>query len=206
METIQATSLLSPLPTPSENARNSIAALGSDDFLRLLVAELTNQDPLEPTGNEELLRQISSIRDIEMTTSLTKSLQDLSGQQRLGTASSLIGQYVTGTSSSNGTFESGVVVRIRFNQSGSPTLVLSNGIEISLDKVGTIESPQHAGRALIGKNIVGVDRRDPSDPQRIEGLVTAVRKNEHGETMLELDTGEEINLADVFGMSVSTTI
>lgn len=206
METIQATSLLTPLPSPSEETRNSIAALGSDDFLKLLVAELTNQDPLEPTGNEELLRQISSIRDIEMTTSLTKSLQDLSGQQRLGTASSLIGQFVTGASGSDGTFESGMVVGIRFNANGSPTLVLSNGIEIPLDKVGTIESPLHAAEALIGKNIVGVDRRDPSDPQRIEGLVTAVRKNEQGETMLELDTGEDIKLADVFGAVASFTV
>ena len=206
METIQATSLLSPLPSQSEETRNSIAALGSDDFLKLLVAEITNQDPLEPTGNEELLRQISSIRDIEMTTSLTKSLQDMSGQQRLGTVSSLIGQFVTSASGSTGSFESGLVVGIRFNASGSPTLVLSNGIELSIDEVGTIESPLHAAEALIGKNIVGVDRRDPSDPQRIEGLVTAVRKNEHGDTMLELDTGETINLADVFGTSVTTTV
>lgn len=39
--------------------------LTSQDFLKLLVTQLTYQDPLDPMGNEELLRQISSIREIE---------------------------------------------------------------------------------------------------------------------------------------------
>ena len=199
MESISATSLLSPRQTSTRSAANSIAELGSDDFLKLLVAELTHQDPLEPTGNEELLRQIASIRDIEMSTTLTASLKDLASQQRLGSASSLIGQFVTGLPGADGTIDRGMVVGIRFNNSGSPVLLLSNGIELSFDQVSVIESPQHAGHALIGQNIVGVDRRDPSDPQRVEGVVTATRTDDQGETILELDSGHDLRLIDVFG-------
>ncbi len=51
---------------------NAFDELGSSDFLKLMLTQLTNQDPLEPTGNEELLRQISSIREIELSTTLTE--------------------------------------------------------------------------------------------------------------------------------------
>lgn len=203
MDTISATSLLSPQPTSSRTAGQSIAALDSNDFLKLLIAELTNQDPFEPTGNEELLRQISSIRDIELSTTQTESLRKLTSQQSIGSASSLMGQFVTGYSNPDGTIDRGMVVGIRFNESGSPTLVLSNGLEISMDRVNTIESPLHAGEALMNVNIVGVDRRDSANPQRVEGVVTSVKTNEQGEILLELDSGQDLRLTDVFGAVAS---
>ncbi len=203
MDTISATSLLSPQPTSSKTAGQSIAALDSNDFLKLLITELTNQDPLEPTGNEELLRQISSIRDIELSTTQTESLQRLTSQQSIGSASSLMGQFVTGHSNPDGTVDRGMVVGIRFNESGSPTLVLSNGLEISMDRVNTIESPLHAGEALMNLNIIGVDRRDSANPQRVEGVVTSVKTNEQGEILLELDSGQDLRLTDVFGALAS---
>ena len=203
MDTISATSLLSPQPTSSSTAGQSIAALDSNDFLKLLITELTNQDPFEPTGNEELLRQISSIRDIELSTTQTESLQRLTSQQSIGSASSLMGQFVTGHSNPDGTIDRGMVVGIRFNESGSPTLVLSNGLEISMDRVNTIESPLHAGEALMNVNIIGVDRRDSANPQRVEGVVTSVKTNEQGEILLELDSGQDLRLTDVFGALAS---
>ena len=100
MQAIGATSLLTPTAAPQNSA--AFADLGSQDFLKLMLTELTNQDPLQPTDNEALLRQISSIRDIEMSTSLTDTLQKLAGQQQIGAASSVIGQFVTGVPGADG--------------------------------------------------------------------------------------------------------
>lgn len=200
METISATSLLSSQPVSSRPAGSSIAALDSDDFLKLLITQLTNQDPLAPTGNEEMLRQISSIRDIELSTTLTETLQKMAGQQSIGSASSLMGQFVTGIPNPDGTVDRGMVVGIRFNVGGSPMLVLSNGLELSVDQIDTIEAPLHAGQALMNQNIVGVDRRDSADPQRVEGVVTSVKTNKQGEILLELDSGQDLRLTDVFGV------
>jgi flagellar basal-body rod modification protein FlgD len=174
-----------------------MADLSSGDFLKLLVTQLTNQDPLEPTGNEELLRQISSIREIELSTTMTDSLRSLTGQQRFASASTLIGQHVTSEPQADGTVQRGVVVGIRFDANGQPTVVLSNGVETSLESVRTIESSAQAAESLIGQTVVGLDRRDPSDPKSVHGVVTAVRVDERGEAILELDTGEDLRFRDV---------
>lgn len=175
----------------------SAAGLSSDDFFKLLISQLTNQDPLEPTSNDELLRQISSIRDIELSTTLTESLRELTGQQQFGSASMLIGQYVRGLPDEDGMVQAGVVNAIRFDGTGKPVLQLSNGAELPMDGIATIESPARAAEALIGRTVLGLDRRIPSAPEPVDGLVTAVRAGEGGEFVLELDTGDDLRLSDV---------
>ena len=183
----------------------SAAGLSSDDFFKLLISQLTNQDPLEPTSNDELLRQISSIRDIELSTTLTESLQKLTGQQQFGSASMLIGQYVRGLPDEDGMVQAGVVNAIRFDGAGKPVLQLSNGAELAMDGIATIESPARAAEALIGRAVLGLDRRTPSAPEPVDGLVTAVRAGEGGEYVLELDTGDDLRLSDVISAGSATT-
>lgn len=195
MDSINATTLLTP--TNVANTVESLPGLGSQDFLKLLVAQLTNQDPLDPTSNQELFQQISSIREIELSTTLTDSLRTLTGQQRFSSASSLIGKYVTSQPGANGLEDRGVVVGVRFASDGKPILLLGSGAELHLDRLNTIESPLRAGEALVGQKVSGVDRRDQSDPRAVEGVVTGSRVDESGDVVLELDSGEDLRLADV---------
>lgn len=196
MEAINAiSSSLSPQPSGS----TSFGDLGSDDFLKLLIMQLRYQDPMEPVDNSEMLQQISSIRDIELSTTLTESLQRLTGQQRFASASSLIGQYVTAAAGDDGIARSGIVVGVRFTESGRPLLQLAGGDEIAMDQVSMIESPLQVAESLVGQGVVGVDSRDPSNPEVVEGVVTGVRMDEQGEVLLELDTGQDLRFRDVIG-------
>lgn len=180
-------------------SKNSFSALDSEDFFGLLITQLTNQDPFEPTGNEELFNQIASIRDIELSTALTESLETLTGQQRFGAASSLIGRFVTGASGSDGMPHSGIVTGVRFDAKGEAVLQLGDGTEMALADVTTIEAAESAAESLIGTTVFGVDTRDPSDVRAVEGIVTSARTDERGETVVELDTGEDIRFRDVLG-------
>jgi flagellar basal-body rod modification protein FlgD len=65
-----------------------------DDFLKLLVTELQNQDPLDPMNNQEILQQISQIREIESNQRLTDTLESVLLGQNIVTASNLIGKNV----------------------------------------------------------------------------------------------------------------
>ena len=204
---MEAISSLSSLSTSAgATAPNSFPDLGSEDFLKLLIMQLRNQDPLEPVDNAELLEQISSVREIELSTTLTESLRLLTGQQRFASASSLIGQYVTGLAGADGTAESGIVVGVRFADAGQPILQLSNGSEIPLEQVGTIESPLRAAEALVGQPILGLDRRDPADPRVVEGIVTSVRIDTQGEVLLELDTGQDLRFRDFVRIAANDAI
>ena len=199
MEAIQAGSLLTQ-PDRATGA-TTFNDLGSDDFLRLLIAQIRNQDPLEPVGNDELLNQIASIRDIELSTTLTESLRSLSGQQRFASASSLIGQFVSGRPDESGLSQEGVVVGVRFTEQGEPILQLAGGGELPIDQVGTIQSSLQAAEALMGQAVVGVDRRDPGEPQVVQGVVTGVRLDPSMEVMLELDTGQDLRFRDFVSLA-----
>lgn len=181
--------------TPAQN--NSFAALGSQEFLQLLITQLTNQDPLEPTGNEELLRQIASIRDIELSTSMSESLRGLTGRQSFTSASALIGQYVTSLTGADGSIRSGLVVGVRFTEGNSAVLQLSSGAEVPIEQVAGVQAPRQAAEALVGRMIRGLDRRDHREIKEAEGVVVSVRIDTGGEVILELDNGSSLRLRDV---------
>ena len=198
MEPITST-LTSPTTARGTTRSEAFTELGSDDFLKLLVTQLTSQDPLEPTSNQELLQQISSIRDIELSTTLTDSLRSLTGEQRFGSASSLIGQFVTGAADENGAVVAGVVTAVRFDPAGRPTLQLANGSMLTVEQVASIEQPLRAAESLVGQAVSGVDRRQPSNPVPVQGVATGVRLDASGDVLLELDTGGDIRFRDVIG-------
>lgn len=101
----------------SSSTNEGYNSLNTDDFLKLLIQELQNQDPLNPMDNSEMVQQIGLIREIGATDELTGSLTALSNNQQLVTASGLIGRTVTGlsTDSQNVT---GVVDRITVETNG----------------------------------------------------------------------------------------
>jgi flagellar basal-body rod modification protein FlgD len=183
-------------------APKSAADLSSDDFFKLLITQILNQDPLQPTSNEDLLKQISSIREIQLSSTLTDSLQKLSGQQQIGSASGMIGQYVTSLPKGDGSVDRGLVVAVRFVDGGKPALQLSNGISIALDQVGRIEPPQQAAQSLIGQTVMGIDQPNKSAPKAVDGIVTST-KVVNGEQMLELDNGNELRLRDLLSVAAS---
>ncbi|MBW3538924.1 MAG: flagellar hook capping protein [Planctomycetes bacterium] len=84
--------------------------LTSDTFMKLLIAQLQNQDPLEPVGNEELLSQISMMRNLQSNIELGEAMKSITTNQQLSTAATFIGRAVSGTDKDNNPV-SGVVDR-----------------------------------------------------------------------------------------------
>jgi flagellar basal-body rod modification protein FlgD len=89
--------------TSSTSANSSIPGnsdrlneLTTSDFIKMMVAELENQDPMNPMSNTEMLQQISQIRSITSNDQLTSTIESLTLGQALATASGLIGKTITG--------------------------------------------------------------------------------------------------------------
>jgi flagellar basal-body rod modification protein FlgD len=69
---------LDQLNAPSALARPSAAAsLDSTDFLRLMTAQLANQDPLEPQSNEQMLAQLAQFSSLENELASRSTLDDI---------------------------------------------------------------------------------------------------------------------------------
>jgi len=71
--------------------------LGKNEFLNLLVAQLNNQNPLEPQGNGEFIAQLAQFSQVEgiekLNTSMGSMLSSFQSSQALQ-ASSLVGRKV----------------------------------------------------------------------------------------------------------------
>jgi flagellar basal-body rod modification protein FlgD len=70
---------------------DAINDLDLNTFLELMIAELQNQDPLNPLDNKDMLAQISQIREVGATDKLTKTLESVLLGQNIASATNLIG-------------------------------------------------------------------------------------------------------------------
>jgi len=124
---------VNPTSTLTQPATGAGADLGDVDvtqFLDLLIAELQNQDPLDPVDNSEMLAQINQIREISATDQLTQTLAAVLTGQNLTTASSLIGKEVRALTD-EGDDVTGVVDRVSVavdeNDNGKRTMKVHLG-------------------------------------------------------------------------------
>lgn len=96
--------------------------LNLDAFLKLLITEMQNQDPLNPMDNSEMLAQINQLREIGSTDKLTKTLDSVLLGQNISASTSLIGKDVQALSDDNQRV-SGTVTRVSI-EDGRPKLHL----------------------------------------------------------------------------------
>ncbi len=94
-----------------DSDRTGFAALTSEDFMTLLLTQLQNQDPTEPTSNEELLNQLSSMQSLASSIELSDTLEGIVSNQQLTDGANFLGSLVTGDTD-DGVQVSGVADRV----------------------------------------------------------------------------------------------
>jgi flagellar basal-body rod modification protein FlgD len=113
--------------------------LSTDDFMKLFLAQLQNQDPTKPVDDSQMLAELSQMTQVSTLQQVQKSL---AGSQ-LAQASALIGKNVTGVDV-NGSGVNGVVSSV--TQSSDAGMVLQVGSQyIKPDSVTTVTSPATTG-------------------------------------------------------------
>lgn len=122
--------------TGSSSSSNDWNSITPDDFLKMLITELQNQDPTNPTDNSQILQQISEIRNIQATSDLTTTLNSVQLEQTFTAGAQLVGKSVQGLAD-DGSTVTGVVDSVTFNKGaatlniGQQTLQLGNVQQIS---------------------------------------------------------------------------
>jgi flagellar basal-body rod modification protein FlgD len=121
------------MPISSIGATNSNLQsnnLGLQDFLKILLTQLTYQDPLKPMDNQEFIAQIAQFTSLEQTQQLNSKIETLINNQASLQSVGLIGKTVD-VSSDNRTI-TGTVSSLSL-QGDVPTisLRLTNGSDIS---------------------------------------------------------------------------
>ena len=115
---------------------NGFAELTSEDFIKIMFTELTNQDPLAPNDSAALLDQLNSIRSIESDMTMVENMESLVFENQLSSASGLIGRFVGGLDWS-GTRLGGTVTAV-IRQGDEIALELESGAFLPISGVETI--------------------------------------------------------------------
>lgn len=113
--------------------KNPKSNLTSADFVNLLVTQLQNQDPTQPMTNAEMLQQVTQIGTLQSQETLSTSLDTMTLQNQISSASSMIGKSVTGTDA-DGNAITGTVASIKVVDK-NVTLHLTSGSDLSLSNV-----------------------------------------------------------------------
>lgn len=72
---------------------NGNAEMGKDQFLKILIAQLKNQDPMNPMEDKEFIAQMAQFSTVEQLMNINTQVTSLS--QSLSIASSMIGKEIT---------------------------------------------------------------------------------------------------------------
>jgi flagellar basal-body rod modification protein FlgD len=79
--------------------KSGFAGLTAESFMKMLLTQLQNQDPMDPVGNDELLSQLAMMRNLQSNIELGDAIKAITSNQQLSTAATFIGKTVTGTTS-----------------------------------------------------------------------------------------------------------
>ncbi|NNU82585.1 flagellar hook assembly protein FlgD [Geobacillus sp. BMUD] len=122
---------------PERKTGNQI--LGKDDFLKILLAQLENQDPLNPMEDKDFIAQMASFSSLEQMMNIANLMQQwmqTSSRDALLRYSEWIGKTVHWQD--GGAMMSAVVQSV-MQKDGQVTLGLDNGTTIAADAVVKVE-------------------------------------------------------------------
>ncbi|HWO97858.1 MAG TPA: flagellar hook assembly protein FlgD [Bacillus sp. (in: firmicutes)] len=158
--------------------------LGKDDFLKILMTQLQNQDPSNPLEDKDFIAQMAQFSTLEQITNMSKAFEsfaDHQSQSNLIQYQQFVGKSVTwhkimeGAEGNTQVQEGeGIIQSIQYKD-GAAIFTLENGTEIGPESISQIndaanETYMMQASGLIGKKVTWKD----TDSAEHEGVVTSV--------------------------------
>lgn len=177
--------------------------LGKDDFMKLLIAQLQNQDPTNPMKDNEFIAQMAQFSALEQTMNLTKAFEKFAesqNQSQLIQYNSFVGKEIKWHKVAEEPDEdgkpvitegTGTITSIKY-VNGSVVFTMDDGQELSPGNISEVLSGGMNSNSLveasmlIGKTVGYLD----GETEKI-GTVTSV-SNKDGKILYILDNGEKI--------------
>jgi flagellar basal-body rod modification protein FlgD len=134
---------------PDTSISNPASTMGENDFLKLLVAQLQYQDPMNPTGNDQFMQEQAQFSTVEGINNLQKTMASMQSDQQLAQSVALIGKKVTYIGSDGSSTASGVVSSVATSGTGSLSLTIG-GQSVAPSSVVLVEAAPVAAATTTG--------------------------------------------------------
>jgi flagellar basal-body rod modification protein FlgD len=134
---VNPTGSVSTPSTAATQADRAGTTLGKDDFLKLLVAQMSNMDPMSQSNDpSQSMQQMTQFSILEQLTNLTSSQETVAAEAKQSQAIALLGKTVDYTAADQST-ATGNVEKVDFASDGS--------IKLTIDGVTGITPSQIVG-------------------------------------------------------------
>ena len=140
--------------------RKAPQQLGKDDFLKLLITQLTYQDPTSPVKDQQFIAQMAQFSSLEQMQNMADSMSRLADRQ----AHELIGRYVMGRDFVNGENVGGIAQAVFYDEEGKSFLKVS-GRTVALQDVQLIGDPSQ-----FQKQYGGLGKSQPSSAKNAKKI------------------------------------
>ena len=149
MTDISSSSFLNQVQVPVSGTRPSTPStttdktksLGKQDFLKLLMAQLQNQDPMKPMDDTQMIAQMAQFSALEASQQLNATMQTSNNMQTVLQAGALIGKYIQ-ANQADGTSTTGAVTSVGLTTTNgvtSPTIQI-NGTDVDYSTITKVSS------------------------------------------------------------------
>ncbi|MBQ4862968.1 flagellar hook capping protein [Pseudoalteromonas sp. MMG013] len=128
--TVESIGNVGAQPTSTAAANNNIS---QEEFIKLFLAQLNSQDPLEPLNNREFLAQLAQFSSLEQSRQSNEKLDNLLAMNSSNQALSLLGKAVQ-VSSQTSESTAGTIEAVHYTAEG-PTLTIKLADGSFIDKV-----------------------------------------------------------------------
>jgi len=113
----------------SPTGQHQSAQMGKDQFLKLFVAQLQHQDPMNPMKDAEFMGQMASFSTLEQTTNMAKANERIASSLALSQSVSLIGRTVSYKDAA-GAIHSGTVELVSTTKEGAARLTVGGTADV----------------------------------------------------------------------------
>lgn len=124
--------------TPETKSRIPAKVLGQDDFLKLVVAQLANQDPLKPQTDTEFIAQMTQFTALEQAKTMQADIAQMRAQQEVLQGMSLMNRPVA-VRTTDGATRIGVVEKLELQ--GDTLKLIVGGKAYDLKDVVEVRLP-----------------------------------------------------------------
>jgi len=129
----QASQTATATKSDSASATGQGLGLDKDAFLKLLVAQMRYQNPMNPSDGQQYLAQAAQFATVERLQDIAKSQSEAIAYQQILLSSNMVGRQITATQ--NGDKITGVVSGVKFDTGANPVLIVGD----KQIPVGTVE-------------------------------------------------------------------
>ncbi len=172
--------------------------LGKDDFLKILMVQLQNQDPMNPMEDKDFIAQMATFSSLEQMTQMSKSIEKLvhmESQTSLIAFNQFVGKEVTwhqmDENNQGEVIEGkGIVKTVQF-MGDTVKFILEDGKELAPANISEVNSvanemPLVQASSMIGKNVTWLE-----DEEEASGIIESVSLKD-GIVLLITDNGQTL--------------